>query len=223
MFTANQEKLNENRPAYMRHPFIGAARLIDVNDDKISQTKETDTLNFVIEIMEEGQYKGAQYRHAYFKPDNEDGAGKMATAIAHILSMFSTGTPEEASAKASEAINASSWEEFKTKVLTMFNERIGKAKYSARTMTWKLTGYISTEGNPRFGFTSYPGFVANEASKSMPHFSQKEMQGNAKYLEALARMQSAAPSTSTSTGDSGSEWGGASSGAPATADEEAPF
>lgn len=192
---------------YARMPYIGLATLNDVNGDSPSKKEGKENMeaiqfNFT---LKEGDEAGATYRKVEFPPASQDQANSMTKRVAHILAQFIKGDKEEAKRKAIKAIDAPNWNEFKKKVLEVFNEKLTKEKYSAKDdLTIKLCGWIIEQGKnagkPDFGFTGYIGFAADKRSDKMPFFGTQESQKNQAYVDAITSIASSTRKTGGSTG-----------------------
>lgn len=195
-------------------PYIGRARLIDVNRENPSKKEGKqayDVVQFHFEILD-GEEKGTVYRHVEFEPSDDNQAENTWKRCSHILAQFIPGDKEEARVKAASAFQAESWQEFCGKVDALFNQNLKKERYSAKDdLVIKLLGQIQSQGKnkgkPKFGFPGYIGFVGDKRSEKPLSWSMREAQDNAEYLN----FRNAKPD-SMNNRDSG---GGSSATAPA--------
>lgn len=195
MFKANRAKLDESSSGPL-HPYVGKARLVDVNLDNPSRKDDApsfDVIQFHF-LLEEGDEAGMTFRHIEWDPQNDESkAENLANRVAHILANFVPIADKEKAKDWAEA-NAvgETWDDFRETVYQIFNEKIGKAKYSAKDdLTIKILGSVPTQGKkagkPKLAMPGYVGFVSDSRSKSQVAFSADEMQDNAKYEAALRR------------------------------------
>lgn len=168
----------------LNYPYIGPARLINVENQTIEGkdgTEYPNVLTFTFELggtdILDNNVRGQVVEKLEWAPREDDDAQKTQNKIDRIGYIAKYWLGEDKAA----AISGNSWEEFINNVVDEFKKL---DDYTKKVITLKVTGQVYN-GTPSVNIPNYRGFISDDDSASQVTFSKKEIQDNNRYVAEM--------------------------------------
>lgn len=194
MFKATKEATTETSVNYLNKPYCGPAEVTNIELKEIAGSDNNFVVTFSLlgEDIEGRPVTGSIYNRTEWAPDANTAEDKVQNAVGRIAYFAAKFVPEEEVL----AIEGQNWRDYCSKIMQLLTkyEVVGKGA------NIKVIGNVYN-GKARVASPKYPGWIYTDGT--MPSFSNKEIDANREYMQAINSAPSEASADAIPNADFG--------------------